>query len=88
MSTTDVISYIKFKTLEYKYFKLINDDLWEQYKEDFSDFTEPVFRNYIIITVYNLRALLRNQGVWVVKDKRVIIAQSLYNILYKEYPAK
>jgi hypothetical protein len=63
MSITDVISYIKFKTLKYKYFKLMNNDLWEQYKEDFSDFMEPVFRNYIIIAVRNLRALLRNQGV-------------------------
>jgi hypothetical protein len=54
MSIIDVISYIKFKTLEYKYFKLMNDDLWEQYKEDFSDFIEPVFKNYIIIAVCNL----------------------------------
>jgi hypothetical protein len=88
MFIIDVISYIKFKTLEYKYFKLINDDLWEQYKEDFSDFTEPVFRNCTIITVRNLRALLRNQGVWVAKDKRVTIAQSLYNTLCEEDPAE
>ena len=27
MSITDVNNYIKFKVLEYKYFKLINDDL-------------------------------------------------------------
>jgi hypothetical protein len=26
---TDTGNYIKFKTLEYKYFKLMNDDLWE-----------------------------------------------------------
>jgi hypothetical protein len=62
-SITDVISYIKFKTLKYEYFKLINDDLWEQYKEDFSDFIKSVFRNYTIIAVRNLRALLRNQGI-------------------------
>jgi len=29
MSITDVNNYIKFKVLEYKYFKLMNDDLWE-----------------------------------------------------------
>jgi hypothetical protein len=28
-SVTNTGNYIKFKTLEYKYFKLINDDLWE-----------------------------------------------------------
>jgi len=31
MSITDVNNYIKFKVLKYEYFKLINDDLWEQY---------------------------------------------------------
>ena len=29
MSIADVNNYIKFKTLEYEYFKLINYDLWE-----------------------------------------------------------
>ena len=29
MSITDVNNYIKFKVLEYEYYKLINDDLWE-----------------------------------------------------------
>ena len=28
-SITDVNNYIKFKILEYEYFKLINNDLWE-----------------------------------------------------------
>ena len=30
-STNDVNDYIKFKILEYEYYKLMNDDLWEQY---------------------------------------------------------
>ena len=30
-SITDVNNYIKFKILKYRYFKLINNDLWEQY---------------------------------------------------------
>ena len=29
MSTTNVNNYIKFKVLEYEYFKLMNNDLWE-----------------------------------------------------------
>jgi hypothetical protein len=29
ISITDVNNYIKFKVLEYEYFKFINDDLWE-----------------------------------------------------------
>jgi len=31
MSIADVNNYIKFKTLKYGYFKLMNVDLWEQY---------------------------------------------------------
>ena len=54
MSIIDVNNYIKFKVLEYEYFKLINDDLWEQYKEDFAGFMEAIFKACSIIPVYNL----------------------------------
>ncbi len=54
MSITDVNNYIKFKILEYGYFKFINDDLWEQYKEDFADFMEATFKAYSIIPIHNL----------------------------------
>jgi hypothetical protein len=30
-SITDVNNYIKFKILEYEYFKFMNNDLWKQY---------------------------------------------------------
>ena len=85
-SITEVNNYIKFKVLEYEYYKLMNDDLWEQYKEDFANFTEATFKACSIIPIRNLRALLRDQGVWVEKEKRVTIARSLYNTLYKEDP--
>ena len=60
----------------------MNNDLQEQYQEDFADFTEDIFKTCDCIATYNLRTLLRYQGVWV--DKRVTIAQSLYNILCEE----
>lgn len=66
-SITDVNNYIKFKILEYGYFKLMNNELWEQYKEDFVDFTEATFKACNRIAIYNLRTLLRYQGVWVDK---------------------
>ena len=59
MSITDINNYIKFKVLKYEYFKLINDDLWEQYKEDFVGFIEAIFKACSIIPVRNLRNLLR-----------------------------
>jgi hypothetical protein len=79
-SISDVNDYIKFKILEYGYFELMkNNDLWEQYQEDFADFTEATFKACDRIATYNLRTFLRHRGVWV--DKRVTIAQSLYDIL-------
>ena len=58
MSITNINNYIKFKVLKYKYFKLINDDLQEQYQEDFMDFIEAIFKAYNSITIYNLQTLL------------------------------
>ena len=84
MSITNINNYIKFKILEYGYFKLINNDLQEQYKEDFADFTEAIFKAYNPIAIHNLQTLLRYQGVWVKRDKQVTVTQSLYNIIYKE----
>ena len=83
-SISDVNDYIKFKVLEYGYYKLTNDDLWEQYKEDFADFTEATFKACNLAAICNLRTLLRHQGVWVEKDKRVTITQSLYDTLCEE----
>ena len=62
MSITDVNNYIKFKILKYGYFKLINNDLWEQYKKDFAGFMEATFKACSIIPIYNLRNLLYHQG--------------------------
>ena len=54
MSITNINNYIKFKVLKYKYYKLINNNLQEQYKEDFVNFTEATFKAYSIIPIYNL----------------------------------
>ena len=53
-SITDINNYIKYKILEYGYFKLMNDDLWEQYKEDFMDFIKAIFKAYNPNTICNL----------------------------------
>ena len=54
MSIDNVNNYIKFKILKYGYYKLLNDDIQEQYKEDFADFTEATFKACSIIPIYNL----------------------------------
>ena len=54
MSIDGVNNYINFKILKYGYYKLLNDNLQEQYKEDFIDFTEATFKAYNVIATYNL----------------------------------
>ena len=82
MSTNNVNDYIKFKVIKYGHYNFLNDDIWEQYQEDFADFMEAAFKACDRIALYNLRTLLRHQGVWV--NKQVTIAQSLYDTLCEE----
>ena len=54
MSIDDVNDYIKFKILKYRHYNFINNDMWKQYKEDFIDFMEAVFKAYKLIALRNL----------------------------------
>ena len=69
ISIDNINDYIKFKILEYKHFKFINDDLQEQYKEDFADFIKAIFKTYNLINIYNLQTLLYSQGIQVKRDR-------------------
>ena len=88
MSINNINDYIKFKVIEYGHYNFTNDDMWEQYQEDFADFMETIFKTCNHIATYNLQTLLHDQGVWVEKDKWVIIAWSLYNTLCEEDPTE
>ena len=59
MSISDINNYIKYKTLKYRHYKLLNNNLWEQYKEDFMDFIEAIFKAYNFNAIRNLWTLLR-----------------------------
>ena len=54
MSTDNVNDYVEFKILEYRYYNFINNNIQEQYKEDFTDFTEAVFKAYKLTALRNL----------------------------------
>jgi hypothetical protein len=60
MSADDVNNYINFKIFKYGHYKLLNNNLWEQYKEDFADFTEAILKAYNPNAICNLRTLLRH----------------------------
>ena len=54
MSINDVNDYIKFKVIEYGHYNFLNNDMWEQYQEDFVDFTKATFKACDHIALYNL----------------------------------
>ena len=58
MSTDGVNNYINFKILKYGYYKLLNNNLQEQYKEDFADFTEAILKACNPNAIRNLQTLL------------------------------
>jgi len=58
-SINDVNDYIKFKVIEYGYYKFTNFNMWELYQEDFADFTEAILKACNPTAIRNLRTLLR-----------------------------
>ena len=87
-STTveDISEYVRYKTVEYRTTDLKDNDLWEVFQEDFTGFTTEIFKSCIPADIRNLRRLLRKNGVWVIKDRHVLVAQSLFNTLQEEEP--
>ena len=63
MSADDINNYIKFKILKYRHYNFINNNLWEQYQENFIDFIEVTFKAYNLIVIYNLQTLLYYKSV-------------------------
>ena len=60
MSIDNINNYIKFKILKYGHYNFINNNLWEQYQEDFTDFTEAIFKACKLTVTYNLQTFLRD----------------------------
>ncbi len=63
-----------------------DDDVWKIFYEEFEGFTKEDFRWETVIQLWNLRTLLRRQVVWVMKNKCVIIAKSLFATLQEDKP--
>jgi hypothetical protein len=79
-----VAEYIKAKQAKYEECDLMDSDLWEQFKEDFTDFTEQIFKDYDQLTIRKLRSFLRTRGTNTAKDKYITVARSLARIIQEE----
>ncbi|MCJ1422726.1 hypothetical protein MMC29_000606 [Sticta canariensis] len=51
-------------------YNLQDDELWQSFRETFKGHTEEDFKIPHNVQLQKLRALLRNQGVWVLKDPK------------------
>ena len=62
----------------------MDSDLQEQFKEDFADFTEQIFKDCDQPTIRKLRSFLRTRGTNTAKDKYITIAYSLTKTIQEE----
>jgi hypothetical protein len=83
--TNSANEYIEFRLLEYEYYDL-KDDLWAWFQEEFTGFTEEILEACHQPTINQLHTLLRDRGVWVLKDKNTSVAKSLRNTIIEEEP--
>ncbi len=79
--------WVETKINEWEQDNLIDKELWEQYQDDFNDWTEKDFKSDVSNTLLRrLRDTLRRRGVWVSRDEQV--AKSLYNTLQEKNPPR
>jgi hypothetical protein len=62
----------------------MDSNLWEQFKEDFVDFTEQIFKDYDQPTIRKLRSFLQTRGTNTAKDKHITVARSLAKTIQEE----
>lgn len=83
-SRESINNYIKTRVNEYQSGDLVNLDLWEQFREDFADFTQDNLRTANQYNVRNLRSALRNKGVYIAREPRVTTSAALHRTLQEE----
>jgi hypothetical protein len=79
-------AFIDWKLTEYNKDKWRDNNMWEIYLEDFNTFTADTFKACQQTLIRKLRSHLRSNGVWVKVDRRVTVAQSLFETLGEEDP--
>jgi phage pi2 protein 07 len=81
--------WIETKINEWEKDNLTDKDLWEQFQDDFDEWTEKDFNSDVSNTLLRrLRNILRRRGVWVSRDEKITIEKALYNTLQEKTPIK
>ena len=61
-------------------------NLWDAFVEEFDGYTKEDFKSIDTAVIRRLRDYLRKRGVWIQKNIRIGIAETLYNTLQEEEP--
>jgi hypothetical protein len=81
--------WVETKIKKWETYNLTDKDLWNQYLDDFDEWTEKDFKSDVSHTLLRrLRDTLRRRGVWVSRDEKITIEKALYNTLQEKNPPK
>ena len=86
LTPENISGYIACMTIIYKSRKYTGDNLWQFFYEDFEGFTTEIFAKAHRQAVWDLRAHLESQGVWVKEVKGTSYAKVLQTCLEEEDP--
>ena len=83
----DLVEFINTKIYDYTQDRIVDENLWYGFKEDFKDFTLETFNKVGWRQAQKLRIFLRCGGVRVEQNNpRLSIARGVYNVLLEEEP--
>ena len=77
-------AYVRYKCWEYKQYDWGHHDFWEQYRDDFKNWTVEHFQNTNKSYTRDLRKYLRRRGVWIKADRGTSLADALYATLHED----
>jgi hypothetical protein len=78
--------FVQTTIISYDREDLKDDTLWEQFRENFVDWTEDDFKSEVLNNrLRRLRNALRKRNVWVLKDSQMTIAKFLIRTFEKEH---
>lgn len=83
-TNNEATEYVMFKCVEFEYYDLQDNELWEMYKWDFEGFTLDLFEQCDIPVLRKLRYLLRERGVWIETRRAMTLPKSLFDCLQEK----
>ena len=82
----DLTDFTLYKLWEYNEYKLMDNDLWSFFQDNFETFSVDIFLKVPIQHLRSIYTFLRHGGVYVrIKEKRTIYAQLLFELTQEEH---